>query len=870
MRSGPLAAAMSKEEMACKLAPVYKHKERKPKKPHYIPRPWGKPYNYKCFQCPFTCMEKSHLYNHMKYSLCKNSLSLLIESDWPYKKGNLLHPELRLLQGTESSRAQGRQEEPESCDPVAVAAGTTDPKHVLDGESSMDKPPGTEDFVSERMGDETNQFPEEEEEEEELSRLLLQEDDSGEKKEKAKEATSAGESTEPSVNALLFQFKNKRDKLGKDPAGPDFVITDVFSLKKHIVKGKEPNSLELEAKPKHCKVPKRFSGGGSGVLMEQWKLVANGQRRSASEVTPPCLEGNVIPCYPPPAYGEFHEPQSLNLSLLGINYPLNPNLFSYLSPSVANNTVPHSHLAQLPFLASTAQLMHPHSAHFQPLQNPERSTFLPRFYYPLLFEHSFSSTESKMATVKPEAQQPPVPAMPAPPQNKTPLEAPKAGLLKVPVLKTGLPWMKGFREEVPPEQSLKTLLLPEEEEKWLAHEKESNPLLGANSLCIKPAPDASRSMVGTKDGATLLPSSTRRAELPLTPCLENGRTTTNSLKRKFAGNNLDFVGSDILTPGKMTFQASSNLRSGPTQPSKPLDHWHMELHTCPLEDQEKTGSLDILSPGISAADHHRFVKPSKEQPITICPRDPEVTTVLIGDLSKTLEEYQEVERKLSDLAKEDATAQKQLRDQLVKIRQELFHIHQALEKATKPNEGPLDLSVKRSSKCLENGPQDTKEPKAPAKCEKVQGKDPGSIHRCLAGAVAGETIKQGEVSDCLLKTDSKTIDLLIKMSHSENLRASTASEAHLGAVIKAEVLPLNVPLELRNVMDPYYSRTTKCEADSSVLLCTDGRSNASQGPPLPMTEDVPLGCRAIPRSLSCGLLSETEGVCIHSPMNADP
>uniref|UniRef100_A0A3P9M6F2 Si:ch211-248l17.3 n=1 Tax=Oryzias latipes TaxID=8090 RepID=A0A3P9M6F2_ORYLA len=80
----------SSREAACHPA---KHKERKPKKPHYIPRPWGKPYNYKCFQCPFTCMEKSHLYNHMKYSLCKNSLSLLIESDWPYKKGNILHPD---------------------------------------------------------------------------------------------------------------------------------------------------------------------------------------------------------------------------------------------------------------------------------------------------------------------------------------------------------------------------------------------------------------------------------------------------------------------------------------------------------------------------------------------------------------------------------------------------------------------------------------------------------------------------------------------------------------------------------------------------------------------------------------------------------
>ncbi|XP_018603473.1 zinc finger protein 750-like [Scleropages formosus] len=51
-------------------------KERKPKKPHYIPRPPGKPYKYHCFQCPFTCNEKSHLFNHMKYDLCKNSISI--------------------------------------------------------------------------------------------------------------------------------------------------------------------------------------------------------------------------------------------------------------------------------------------------------------------------------------------------------------------------------------------------------------------------------------------------------------------------------------------------------------------------------------------------------------------------------------------------------------------------------------------------------------------------------------------------------------------------------------------------------------------------------------------------------------------------
>nr|XP_032828379.1 uncharacterized protein LOC116952814 [Petromyzon marinus] len=63
-------------------------KERKPKKPHYIPRPCGKPFNYKCFQCPFTCLEKSHLYNHMKYSLCKYSISLA-EGEWPGKRAKV-------------------------------------------------------------------------------------------------------------------------------------------------------------------------------------------------------------------------------------------------------------------------------------------------------------------------------------------------------------------------------------------------------------------------------------------------------------------------------------------------------------------------------------------------------------------------------------------------------------------------------------------------------------------------------------------------------------------------------------------------------------------------------------------------------------
>ncbi|XP_051982655.1 zinc finger protein 750-like [Xyrauchen texanus] len=52
-------------------------KERKPKKPHYVPRPPGKPFKYQCFQCPFTCNQKSHLFNHMKYNLCKISISII-------------------------------------------------------------------------------------------------------------------------------------------------------------------------------------------------------------------------------------------------------------------------------------------------------------------------------------------------------------------------------------------------------------------------------------------------------------------------------------------------------------------------------------------------------------------------------------------------------------------------------------------------------------------------------------------------------------------------------------------------------------------------------------------------------------------------
>lgn len=291
----------------------------------------------------------------------------------------------------------------------------------------------------------------------------------------------------------------------------------------------------------------------------------------------------------------------------------------------------------------------------------------------------------------------------------------------------------------------------------------------------------------------------------------------------------------------------------------------MALHACPPEDQDKSICSDVLSPGMTAS-HHLLCKPSQTQDvISTDARDAEATTVLMEDLSKILEEYQKVEKKLSDLAKEDTPAQKDLREQLIKIRRELFHIHQALEKASKPSEGPLDLSVKKSTTGLERGVQVKKDQQADLSSEKRHGKDLGSIKRGLA---MDETSKEEETSNGLFEAENKTIDLLIKMSRSENLRTSS-SETHLGAVIKAEVLPLNVPLDFRQVIEPYYSHTTKCEADSSVLLCTDGRSNVSQGPPLSVTEDIPLGCRPVACSLSCSLPNETEGVCIHSPLNTD-
>ncbi|NXN16857.1 ZN750 protein, partial [Indicator maculatus] len=98
-------------------------KERKPKKPHYIPRPPGKPFKYKCFQCPFTCNEKSHLFNHMKYGLCKNSITLVSEQD-------------RVVKCPKTSSL-----EPKQINQLESTVKPTSSKSVTNGLSSLDSKP---------------------------------------------------------------------------------------------------------------------------------------------------------------------------------------------------------------------------------------------------------------------------------------------------------------------------------------------------------------------------------------------------------------------------------------------------------------------------------------------------------------------------------------------------------------------------------------------------------------------------------------------------------------------------------------------------------------------------------------------------------
>ncbi|XP_068100328.1 proline-rich protein 35 [Hyperolius riggenbachi] len=688
---------MSKEEeIACKLNSSCKHKERKPKKPHYIPRPWGKPYNYKCFQCPFTCMEKSHLYNHMKYSLCKNSLSLLIESDWPYKKNNFLVPEVNL-------HHEAHIDKQDACDSSDFSA-----KLRQTGEKSSSDAPK---FIEE---DDDDERLEDEEEEESLSEA---------RKEKSKSLPTLQvnmSKNEANVNDVTEQ-KSKKVTSSKE-GEPEFIITNVFSLGGHCEKDREEQRF--------AKVSRKSSNSLGSSRLDQWKLLTNTLKKTSVDTPVGCIGANTIPCYPPPTYADYQEHQGL--SFLGLNYPKNSNLFSYLNPTMTSSA------AQLPFLTSTAQLMHPaHFSHFQALQNTERSSFLPQFYYPLLFEHTLGTSDSKTAGKPVNQSQPANTPLVATPKAKTPVEPLKTSLIKTPETNSLLSWGPGEKLQKPTVAQKST---QESESKWvpqtvrelIQQHKEILGVYGVQGSRI----NENATLKGATDGY-----------------LWGKASPTRCFKRKTW---LDGESPDVITDQTTTsLEGERTLHSSSCSPITSPDHW------C-----EKSPILEAI-----ASKRRRDSNPTPEN------TEPAVAdaSLLIGDLSRTLEEYGRVERKLACLTSDDGGRQKTLSEQLGKIRLELLHIHHALEKASSPHEGPLDLSLKRT--------------------EDVSKEDPQKVP---------------------LSVDHRT---------------PPSPECSPKQVVKVELLPPELAT--------CYVRPTKCEADSSVLLCPDGRVGSAgvMPPQLPVQEE---------------------------------
>lgn len=179
---------------------------------------------------------------------------------------------------------------------------------------------------------------------------------------------------------------------------------------------------------------------------------------------------------------------------------------------------------------------------------------------------------------------------------------------------------------------------------------------------------------------------------------------------------------------------------------------------------------------------------------------------LLTDLSKALQEYQAAERKISHLEKEDLPAQRHLWEHLSKIRSELSHIQQALERTGRNSDSPLDLSVKRGSSDV-GGDRGMTEDSGLTynSTETDEEQEEGE----LLEEKREEEENQRKVMRTSLESRKQSLDMLIKMSQVGN--AALLSPGCLGVRSTcAEAL--------------WPNRTTKCEADSSVLLCPDGRS----------------------------------------------
>ncbi|XP_078097102.1 proline-rich protein 35 [Mustelus asterias] len=785
---------MSKDEVTCKINAVYKHKERKPKKPHYIPRPWGKPYNYKCFQCPFTCMEKSHLYNHMKYSLCKNSLSLLIESDWPYKKSNVLSSDLRLLQtATERGRTGKTSGLLESSNTNSVVGDTaikvTDRWDACSASIEL----SADVTILEGSGQQARSMREKPSETEATKGCG-----------KAQESRCSPDADMPPPS------RNKLAKLGKK-AEADFIITDVLSLKDSVMRNKIIPAEALEAKMKHYKLPKNCVSS-NGILMEQWRLVTSGQRRDTADVSPPCTSANVIPCYPPPAYNDYQEPQGLNLSVLGVNYPMNHNLFSCLSPGISSNATPPAHMAHLPFLASSAQLIHPHSEHFQSAHLPERSPVPSRFFYPLLFEHTFSSLENRTTADREDrtstnpAPSDILPSRSFDAHNKTHLR-------KVPALRPQLSNCSGQVEVFLADSNHKSFLSHGKQEKHSTQSGENTAISHKNKLVFKSPTEACKNSRDTKDVS---------------------------------------IKSQALKSSQPRIESFSSLH-----------RWSTESGGAAKEDHRTSPEFGRLSPPGSSPGSNSTFKPGKMSHCLQKGAGKNDSTVLIEDLCKVIHEYRDVEEQLCLVDNEDTPGQKQLRGQLTKIRQELLHIRQALEKTNKQSEGPLDLSVKKSLDGIEKSHKHDTSEEMFENCAR-QNRESDGLE--LMDSKSKESVVSivRAPQTCLADSENKSLDLCIKIHKFERLR--TCSDISTGTTSKADLteLPRSTSTERS-----FINRTTKCEADSSVPLSIDGKYSSPTGHLVSVGEDSKARCEALKRSLPGNSQDEGEKLCMLNPSVAE-
>uniref|UniRef100_UPI0037E87A94 proline-rich protein 35 n=1 Tax=Semicossyphus pulcher TaxID=241346 RepID=UPI0037E87A94 len=736
---------MSKDD-ACKVTSASKHKERKPKKPHYIPRPWGKPYNYKCFQCPFTCMEKSHLYNHMKYSLCKNSLSLLIESDWPYKKGNILHPEqLRPFQQAHGINANGK-----------------------DGIEQVTEERQRQRRLAEEEGeDRESQGPEEDEE--------------GGRGEVVEVARLKKESSGDIHRGDAAESATKKTKQPES----ELLMADMLSLEDQLLRAR---SVEVEAQLKQYNLSKTCLTA-PGLLSEQWRLLASNHTKAKAEGSQSRVSSS-IPCYPPPPnLVDYQDPTGLNLSMLGVGYPISPSLFSYMNSAIPTAAMgvtaqTHAQLAQLPFLASAAQLMHPASG-----THTDRTLIPPRLYYPFLCEHTFGPASSQSEASK-------VLKSSTSSLEVNPLSGfqPKVNLWKVPALRPGT-----------------TAVSPAG---WVSPQRDS-PDQGYR-FGDKPQTTAKEGKASWGLKRTGAPLGNHEAPVEKKPTMG---FPLDILKNIQTASTLNMAADKLLFP--------ASLQDAQLQ-TRPTELWCNDPVTSP---NSETSSLSTSGgPNSQDSSATRTMGEGASQSVA----------ALLSDLSKALQEYQEAERKISHLEKEDLPAQRHLWEHLSKIRSELSHIHQALERTARQSDGPLDLSVKRTSMDSVGDQGMREDSSLKGNTTETEEEDEEMEEKKEEEEIESER----KAMKASLESRKQSLDMLIKMSQASLVNTEVLSPGGLGMrPSSAEAL--------------WQSRTTKCEADSSVLLCPDGRSV--------VFTDIPSSAKTPKRPPS---IQRLEAQCPPSPLTA--